>query len=722
MDLAACIVEKCHTPAEVLTIDAAIDQFDLSLPGVNSFNDCIAEGKECLSKSTGILKLQCIVKMAICVGGETAKCAHKCEPPAVTCLMEAVMGGHLADVPKCFAGFMKCAQDCAAETEEIDFFEVYEVAIQNAHVGEVDNGIIEIIKQCQDESRQCIAEAHGAIGKAKCFVKFGLCLATKLGGCATQCLPNMAMCMMGAAGDPMKMLKCAMDFVGCAKEKCNTVEEVTAISNNDVIEKLKKCKETNDKCMADADSIKDKAACYLKYGECIAKDLAPCAGPCLPSTAVCMLAATGNWGKMLTCAIQFVGCAKISCSREEDAFEPFTFAIETAHLLETDNGIIDIIKQCQDESRQCIAEAHGAIGKAKCFVKFGLCLGTKLGGCASQCLPNMAMCMMGAAGNPMKTLQCVFGFIACAKEKCNAVEEVTAVSNDDIIEKLKACKEANDKCMAGATSIKEKATCYMGYGLCIGKDLAACAGPCLPQSAWCMMGAHGSWKAMMACGMQFVNCARKECMKNDLLIEDGYEPFSLAVQNAAVGEIDNGVIDIIKECQAEEHECVGAATDAVEKAKCFAMFGLCLAKGLAGCAKQCLPNMAICLMSAHGNPLKTVQCAMEFVACAKSKCNTAEEITALSTGGIIEKLKECKEANERCLAGADGIKEKALCFLSYGVCIGKDLAACAGPCLPKSAWCMMGAHGNWRAMMACAVQFVNCAKTECMKNDLRQIA
>ena len=31
-----------------------------------------------------------------------------------------------------------------------------------------------------------MAEAHGAIGKAKCFVQFGGCLATKLSGCAAQ--------------------------------------------------------------------------------------------------------------------------------------------------------------------------------------------------------------------------------------------------------------------------------------------------------------------------------------------------------------------------------------------------------------------------------------------------------------------------------------------------------------------------------------------------------
>ena len=47
----------------------------------------------------------------------------------------------------------------------------------------------------------------------------------------------------------------------------------------------------------------------------------------------------------------------------------------------------------------------------------------------------MAMCMMGAAGDPMKTLKCAFGFIACAKEKCNTQE--IAVPNGDVIEKLK---------------------------------------------------------------------------------------------------------------------------------------------------------------------------------------------------------------------------------------------------------------------------------------------
>merc|ERR1712183_1108574 len=414
------------------------------------------------------------------------------------------------------------------------------------------------------------------------------------------------------------------------------------------------------------------------------------------------MGARGNWKAMMACGMQFVQCARKECMKNEllieDEYQPFSLAVQNAAVGEVDNGVIDIIKKCEAEEHECVASAIGAVEKAKCFAKFRLCLAKGLAGCATQCFPNMAICLMGAHGNPLKTFQCAMEFVACAKSKCDVVE-TTAVSNGDVIEKLKECKEANDKCMSGAGGIKEKGMCYMSYGVCIGKDLAECAGPCLPQSAWCMMGARGNWKAMMACGMQFVQCARKECMKNELLIEDEYQPFSLAVQNAAVGEVDNGVIDIIKKCQAEEHECAASAIGAVEKAKCFAKFGLCLAKGLAGCATQCFPNMAICLMGAHGNPLKTFQCAMEFVACAKSKCDVAVEVTAVSNGDVIEKLKECKEANDKCMSGAGGIKEKAMCYMSYGVCIGKDLAECAGPCLPQSAWCMMGARGNWKAMM-----------------------
>ena len=58
-----------------------------------------------------------------------------------------------------------------------------------------------------------------------------------------------------------------------------------------------------------------------------------------------MLAGAGNWAKMLACGVQFVACAKISCSREDVQPLPYEMIVQTAHLMETDNGIVDIIKQ-----------------------------------------------------------------------------------------------------------------------------------------------------------------------------------------------------------------------------------------------------------------------------------------------------------------------------------------------------------------------------------------
>jgi len=227
-----------------------------------------------------------------------------------------------------------------------------------------------------------------------------------------------------------------------------------------------------------------------------------------------------------------------------------------------------------------------------------------------------------------------------AKEHCNVEEEVTAVANGDVIEKLKECKEANDKCMGAAASLKDKAECYMTYGVCIGKDLAICAGPCLPSSAMCMMGAVGNYKKMIMCGMQFVNCARKECMKSNIEEEDSYAPFALAVQSAHLGQTDNGIIDVVKECQASERQCVSEAKNPMEKAKCFLKFGLCVAKGFKGCTK-CFPSVAMCLMTARGKPMAVLKCAMDFVECAKESC-VYEETTAVSNGDIIEKWKSAK--------------------------------------------------------------------------------
>jgi len=94
-------------------VEKTVEDFHNTFPHVESYADCIKAEKECMSASTGLQKFKCLIDLATCVGTETAKCAQQCGPPVVKCVKDAIFGGKPADVPKCFAGFIKCAADCA---------------------------------------------------------------------------------------------------------------------------------------------------------------------------------------------------------------------------------------------------------------------------------------------------------------------------------------------------------------------------------------------------------------------------------------------------------------------------------------------------------------------------------------------------------------------------------------------------------------------------------
>jgi len=96
-----------------LFVDAAIQDYHEKFPELEGIADCVKAEKECMSAATGLQKIKCLVDLATCVGGETAKCAQKCGPPLVTCVKDSIFGGKIADVPKCFQTFVKCAADCA---------------------------------------------------------------------------------------------------------------------------------------------------------------------------------------------------------------------------------------------------------------------------------------------------------------------------------------------------------------------------------------------------------------------------------------------------------------------------------------------------------------------------------------------------------------------------------------------------------------------------------
>merc|ERR1719376_1894835 len=63
---------------------------DMDDSNLDSITDCVKAEKECMSAATGLQKIKCLVDLATCVGGETAKCAQKCGPPLVTCVKDSI--------------------------------------------------------------------------------------------------------------------------------------------------------------------------------------------------------------------------------------------------------------------------------------------------------------------------------------------------------------------------------------------------------------------------------------------------------------------------------------------------------------------------------------------------------------------------------------------------------------------------------------------------------
>merc|ERR1712002_472409 len=89
----------------------------------------------------------------------------------------------------------------------------------------------------------------------------------------------------------------------------------------------------------------------------------------------------------------------------------------------------------------------------------------------------------------------------------------------------------------------------------------------------------------------------------------------------------------------------------------------------------------------------------------------------------VASIAACKKAHDECVKeSGHSIHAKAKCFFKFAWCVAKHVAGCSTPCMPKFAICMMGATGNWAKTLACATEFITCAKHECTKESLLVIS
>merc|ERR1711962_1395978 len=205
---------QCAQEVPEQLIDGAIDHFHNMFPEVNSFADCIKAEKDCMTAATGLQKIKCLVDLATCVGGETAKCAQKCGPPLVSCVKSAIFGGKMSDVPACFKTFIGCATECAKSNDEL-LIETYRDAV----LAESTNGPVE---ECTAKEKMCMDQAPGIFAKLKCIIALGKCLATELGECGQPCISPFIGCVSKHILDPVGALHCYSDLAACVVEKCHT--------------------------------------------------------------------------------------------------------------------------------------------------------------------------------------------------------------------------------------------------------------------------------------------------------------------------------------------------------------------------------------------------------------------------------------------------------------------------------------------------------------------
>jgi len=187
---------------------------------IDSIADCVKAEKVCMNASTGIQKVKCLIDLATCVGGETAKCAQKCGPPAVSCVKEAIFGGKVADIPKCFQTFVKCAADCS-KSSEMDLF--VDAAIQDFHEKFPQ---VESIADCVKAEKDCMSASTG-MEKVKCLIDLATCVGGETAKCAQKCGPPVVTCVKDAifGGKVADIPICFQTFVKCAADCAKSSDE-----------------------------------------------------------------------------------------------------------------------------------------------------------------------------------------------------------------------------------------------------------------------------------------------------------------------------------------------------------------------------------------------------------------------------------------------------------------------------------------------------------------
>ncbi|KAK3738444.1 hypothetical protein QZH41_017076 [Actinostola sp. cb2023] len=266
------------------------------------------------------------------------------------------------------------------------------------------------------------------------------------------------------------------------------------------------------------------------------------------------------------CKIDLYDCMRKGAQKKSECLKAYYTCMK--QLIPT---IPPFVIQCKDELKSCVASASGFVEKGKCFIAFAKCL--KNGGPVSPSIVYRDD-VVDPPRHPY--VQCKIDLYDCIRRKnkdrlqcLKDYKNCMAVLIPTIPPFVIACKDELKGCVAGASTIMAKATCFKEFGKClINKGPSP---PALDAGDYILNlledAPAPTRHPYFQCKIDLYKCMKDgqkgkvECLKE---------------YKSCMAQLIPTIPPHVLQCRDKLKACYSAASGWRAKAKCFVDFGKCL--------------------------------------------------------------------------------------------------------------------------------------------------
>jgi len=292
--------------------------------------------------------------------------------------------------------------------------------------------------------------------------------------------------------------------------------------------------------------------------------------------------------------------------------------------------------QCKIDLYDCVKA--GDLTNTECLVKYKSCM--------AVLMPTLPPIVTNCSN---KLYDCV----KAGKGKLECIKEYSSCMSALIPPFVRVCNNHLKQCFKDEKFLAGKAKCLVSYGKCIKNK-----GPVTEASMDTSNDGEPDRHPFVQCKIDFYDCMRRNDTKLRCLKE---------YKNCMAALIPT-IPPFVITCKNNFKQCLNAAAELAEKAKCFKDFGKCLInKGPAEIALDAIQDVG---QAEDVNGLK--QCTMDFYQCYKNGTDVktcSAEYNACLAALIPEYMKQCYATAQECFKTADTPVDKYGCFKDLRICI-----------------------------------------------------